>query len=311
MYSEELFNKAKNEFIRGERIEKYLNDKDKRNTFVGAVEIAFIDASFRTIKGHTSNNKSYLIQRIAKILEDGLNRDCDNLDIIKEVEELLRIDCGTSSFGKAQKIVNMSYKYLYCKEVDVKVDKRDIALDSRIIDFYNSFRGQTEKNYKKKKYVFSNLIESDYIDIQNNFKKEILPKLDLNGLSIFKAEFIIYSYASYELLKKAKESADKSFRAIDNEVFNECDDFIKTQYKINKEKLEREALYRKLANISGDFVITEDNLEKDILCIVSCRSNYPIYWIEDELLKRPYRNIYDSSIKHPDIKIEKLSELDD
>lgn len=107
-------------------------------------------------------------------------------------------------YGKAQKIVNMTFKYLYCfddaEDYIEFFEKCHMAIDSYIIEWYNNNVAKSE-NVNKIKEVWSNLTYDDYNSIQDNIKKYISDNKDY-GETPFYAEFIIWQEEKAKAVKK-------------------------------------------------------------------------------------------------------------
>ena len=138
--------KLKKKFIKeqmGEEAEKltiYVDEKPNEINIMKAIEKAYNDSQPRTIEGHSKildelgdvlkslrdKLKEYFENFISKELKIKENFDewhyvtCNSF--LNEYNKLLKKhNCEEQTFGKAQKIVNMTFKYLYCYE-DAKED---------------------------------------------------------------------------------------------------------------------------------------------------------------------------------------------
>lgn len=175
-----------------------------------AVRLAYKDLQWRTIKGHTNINKSNNIQNIKMRVENYLNgQNKDYFDLIIEINNIFKNDNGipasgkTQCFGKAQKVVNMTFKYLYCldykpKGKNIDFSKVDIPLDDFILDFYYD---KVTKTMSKKNTSWSNIDENDYKNIQNEFKSYIGKAIPFEGLNSIEAEFLIFNYEQSKAVK--------------------------------------------------------------------------------------------------------------
>lgn len=163
-----------------------------------AVEFAYRDAQFRTIPHHTTKFKNQNIKRIASKLKDNIESNRKHIDLIEAVKDILYEDFGTYAkeqcFGKAQKIVNMAFKYLYSLNDKslVKIDyaSRDIPLDKNILDFYYAYRKRIGIKKPQKSLCWSKIKKDEYLEIEKNLK-EYLVELELNMTPI-EAEFVIW-----------------------------------------------------------------------------------------------------------------------
>lgn len=166
-----------------------------------AVEYAYRDAQFRTIPHHTTKFKNQNIIRIASKIKDNVESNRKHIDLIEAVKDILYEDFGTYAkeqcFGKAQKIVNMAFKYLYCLNDKslVKIDyaDRDIPLDKNILDFYYTCRKKFENENNEIIINWSYIDKNQYLDIEKNLK-EYIKRLEFEMTPI-EAEFIIWNAA--------------------------------------------------------------------------------------------------------------------
>lgn len=113
--------------------------------------------------------------------------------------ELEKNDVSVQCFGKAQKIVNMSFKYLFC--FDDAEDKKQwfqychVPLDTFTLNWYQSISEARGND----KYVWSNLDKDTYDTIQSDIVAFLLPSDGMHRsqtLPVFplEAEFLIWSY---------------------------------------------------------------------------------------------------------------------
>lgn len=130
----------------------------------------------------------------------------------------------TQCFGKAQKVVNMTFKYLYCLDYkpngkNIDFSKVDIPLDDFILDFYYE---KVAKTKIKKNISWSNIGENDYKNIQNELKSYINKENVLKDLKPVEAEFLIFNYEQSKAIKAAFQKLEKKFKAVpynDKEVY--------------------------------------------------------------------------------------------
>ena len=129
-------------------------------------------------------------------------------------------------FGKAQKIINMMFKYLYVSDyVNNPPTYEDrfkwchMPLDSFTLEWYKDINGP--------EYTWSNLIESEYSDIQKYIRNYLSSSTNLPS-SPFKAEFYIWPFMQYrrsvtdlmkaveKTLKEMKNSYNNSLNTLNN-----------------------------------------------------------------------------------------------
>lgn len=204
-----------------------------------AVEKAYIDMSPRTFKPKSNKeidpaDKELLLKEIAREIQSYMMNGLGNISFddwhknlcefflngkgkIKGLDDLLlaaKKYPNQATIGKAQKIVNMTFKYMYCfdnaDQYANKFEPCHIPLDSYILDwFFDCYKSEwkhpTEKRAKLTttgKYrlpVWSGLkYEKDDADKKNNIPqyKEIQDwikeRLDKHGVSRLEAEFLIW-----------------------------------------------------------------------------------------------------------------------
>lgn len=180
-----------------------------------AVKKAYIDMSPRTIrtkKGEkkqdidkeardevlkilAKNIKKYISKRDYSDFDTKHEKFCkDFLDDFNKV--LSKSNHNEVKYGKAQKIVNMTFKYLYCFDdaenyADL-FEKCHMAIDSYIIEWYNE-NVVKSKNVKKIKETWSNLTVGQYTKIQKNIGNYLNSEDNKKYSPIpFYAEFIIW-----------------------------------------------------------------------------------------------------------------------
>ena len=126
--------------------------------------------------------KDKVIVKIEKLLDD--YKYVFSLDLINRVSELFgnnekigQKNKYITRFGIAQKIVNMTFKYLYCyndyiSELDIDYSNCDCPLDSVII------------NNLSLKYTWSKLTLEQYIECQSKIKQIVKEYKDNEELSL-------------------------------------------------------------------------------------------------------------------------------
>lgn len=200
-----------------------------------AVNKAYLDMAPRTIKKQEGNKKqdidpekkdqvltknkdqvlTNLTKNIKAYIENGNYSDfeinhkelCNNFKNDFNNNVLKPANRKFVAYGKAQKIVNMTFKYLYCfddaENYKELFEKCHMVIDSYIIKWYNNNVAKSE-NVNKIKKVWSNLTYDDYNSIQDNIKKYISDN-KYYGETPFYAEFIIWQEEKAKALQKEKE----------------------------------------------------------------------------------------------------------
>ena len=214
--------------IKNEKLKelKLIQDEDTIKT---AVELAYNDAK-RTMTGIGKYEKEKeqaqkkIISKLKSYFdESSAPDDRDTFDKYhKEMcklwhERFEDID-NLGTYGKAQKIVNMAFKYLYCCE-DANAKEEyfkycHVALDSYTLEwFFREAGNETDKIVKK--YISSWSSIKEYGDGEENFYQDIDGKVyytymyyqnkfrDLSSaqfLTPFKAEFVMWQYYKNKLI---------------------------------------------------------------------------------------------------------------
>lgn len=219
-----------------------------------AVTNGYLDAC-RTMKGigkgENSKYRNQAKEEIAKLLKEYFENGCIRIENKKEydfecIHKLLckawaadGRDVSIFNYGKAQKIVNMAFKYIYCAlkqndDLEMYIGrflKCHMILDSYTLDWYN----ENAENYVSTEW--SKLCkEEDYLGIQTTIRG-ILDNICIENHPLyrttpFEAEFLVWNasiiYRVSKEYKKMKERYKKykyfNFdKALD---FEKIDDYI-------------------------------------------------------------------------------------
>lgn len=88
-----------------------------------------------------------------------------------------------ATYGKAQKIINMSFKYLFCCDdapgmiINSHYEKHfrycHMPLDSYTLEWYKQ-----KNNYKQKNYTWSKMEKDEYSEIQNGIRNNLNSSVD-------------------------------------------------------------------------------------------------------------------------------------
>ena len=131
-----------------------------------------------------------------KVFDDWHKEICDKfLNEFKPKLKNYGYDAEKSlKYGKAQKIVNMTFKYLFCfddaKDYAEKFDVCHMPIDSYILKWYNDCCNDCYNGMSKEKrctVAWSDLDKGTYDELQKNIKKI------LDGYNPFLAEFYIWA----------------------------------------------------------------------------------------------------------------------
>lgn len=221
-----FFSKA---YIKDKECKLYINDKKDVRL---AVDKAYIDMTPRTFKSKDKDHKIDINQKSKnKALEELAesifeyidNRKYDDFDrwhknVCEDFKDdfneyvLKPADRIEATFGKAQKIVNMTFKYLYCfddaEDYIEFFEKCHMAIDSYIITWYNDNVAKIE-NVNKIHEAWSNVNYKDYKSIQKNIRK-YLEKQTKYDKRPFYTEFIIWQEEKAKAVKKENEKQSKN-----------------------------------------------------------------------------------------------------
>ena len=217
--------------------------------FKAAVEQGYDDAK-RTFTGIGAKwgktlDKNAIFTMLADKIQDAFQKKEDFDDwhkdtcnsFISELEKQYSV-----TYGQAQKVINMAFKYLYCldgadaEEYKIIFDKCHMPLDSYTIEwifqelyphytFSEKISSDTQKGknfYKKYTPAWSNLKvpkdENAFLDEDNNYSYELLKNLvnfHLQDIPPLKAEFVIWPEIQLELATKEFLSTLKKYNNTD------------------------------------------------------------------------------------------------
>ena len=206
-----------------------------------AVKKAYIDMSPRTLSGKKDGaenldpqKKEELFGRLANQFVDYMKEGAEDFEVwhhnicaffIKEFGDILEAagrGRGDATYGKAQKIINMTFKYLYCYDDAAGYVDRfapcHMALDSYILNWVFDWYGETFRKETGKKLTksgtyhlesWSNLayekkpeaLIPQYREIQKAIREQV--ETEYPGLVPIEAEFQIW----YEKRNKPKNKA--------------------------------------------------------------------------------------------------------
>ncbi len=150
---------------------------------------AYPDIQFRTLKGlgiipaeKKNEAKQRILDFLTNVLHDyfvcGITQSFDSWhkDVCNKVSGIFEEDTGIPlPFGKAQKLVNISFKYMYCLDDAEKYLSKFVschmALDSIVLQWYR-------KNIDGKHGInhWSSINYSDYKEIQTNIRGYCMTK---------------------------------------------------------------------------------------------------------------------------------------
>lgn len=236
-----------------------INDLDRAIDY--AINKAYYDMQLRTIKGHNNDIKDKSITALKDKIKsffvnkntynqtsfDAWHKDaCDNfLSTFNNEAEKYSVE--EQKYGKAQKIVNMSLKYLYCifkcntdKEFDDKQTKFGMQVSPSVVDSYFEYCHMpldsytlnwyySLKKYKtQKKLTWSSLSKDNYNLVQNNIR-DYLSGQDHLPKNVLKTEFIVWQQ------EKTKTILNELRKLLANNVF-EAEDLKNLKYEKGRKK---------------------------------------------------------------------------
>ena len=212
-------------------------DIQKREDYQEAVNRAFKDFSSRTLDKIVDNAKvdeikrkvaqQYIVDRFYEYFneenvvdfETWHNETCE--EFLKLYNEAIKDNYKAVRYGKAQKIVNMMFKYLYCysnaEHYEEKFQNCHLTLDSytlewfqdRVVKKLNEARKKGKDYIRKMEGTWSNLEKGNkeciwsYLWIQSEIKKYLRACPFHNQNNPFKAEFLIWD--TYRKIRFEKE----------------------------------------------------------------------------------------------------------
>lgn len=223
------FEKAREKFKQGVQARNRARYEELQNAdtaIATAVNLAYNDAK-RTLAGigkysDKKDNalkciieklKDYFLEEKAPLTEEEFDKIHDELCRLWCKEFKSPEDCKLGTYGKAQKIVNMSFKYLYCREDDENYRKHfkycHMPLDSFTLEWFKrELFGQDRPN--KIITSWSNLENSEndadtFIDDGKEYysyhfyKKKIREIANRMDISPLEMEFIVWPQIQMEL----------------------------------------------------------------------------------------------------------------
>ena len=193
--NKELLKKYINKFINKLKLK---DEKLSKNTYIDAVNRAYNDAK-RVLSGigEYEPDKNQAIHALAKSIEDyfdsskKFNHDAYCVSFRKPFENKYE----KVTYGVAQKIVNLTFKYLFCNKI-LREQHRDkfkechMVLDSFILSWYkeNDLKPKITKSW-------SNLKKEEYEQIQKAISKHVETKTINDKLCPLEYEFILWPNA--------------------------------------------------------------------------------------------------------------------
>ncbi len=232
-----------------EQYEKnFENKKDPEEIIEVAVDLAYKDAQ-RTMKNIDKNKRdaakkavseglnNYLLNKIAPIKDAEFDKVheslCDKWCIsFVENDELTQ----HGNYGKAQKIVNMAFKYLYCyyRCTDSNFEKKaffdfcHFTLDSFTLKWLNGCGVDGKPDWLDSEFSWSSGFKcekyegkcpGEYNEIKKYARDCVEEKFKDEGWTALEAEFFVWDNVTYyDCLKSLVKYSDTNF---DNDLFSE------------------------------------------------------------------------------------------
>ena len=202
-------NDAIQKFIAEERI---LDDRDLglEEKLRYAVNKAYGDMMLRTIPGHKPEIKkicsAWLTEHLGKFVKQAFESKKEYQEKHVELcnaflkhfnDELKKVGANPQLFGKAQKVVNMAVKYLYCicdrQEYEDLFKYAHMPLDTYTLNWYYA---QSSKKGGAKP-AWSNLSSEEYLKIAQEISSSLEKQKDYEGTALssspLEADFIIWA----------------------------------------------------------------------------------------------------------------------
>ena len=184
----------------------------QEDVYMAVVELAYRDAQ-RTMRGIGSVNdvKNSVLRNLSCGIGEyvnGLRQEQSFDSVHNELCELWtnQFEGELAKYGKAQKIVNMSFKYLYTyyyQTNDTRIERLTdghFTLDSYTLKWLNACAIQDKPVSLDSSTSWSKLNEEEYMKIQE-YSKECISRM-LPGLNRIKAEFLIWEITKIHELTK-------------------------------------------------------------------------------------------------------------
>lgn len=191
MAIDEGYIKAFKETISNKKFRDAKFDIDNEKLFFEAVYLGYLDAA-RTFK-EIGDKKTTALENLAKKMQNYFNSSDENFDILHEswcekfLNDLQDSQYEQATYGQAQKVVNMAFKYLYCCEGAEKYKDKfancHMALDSFTLNWYIREVLKVDKNIVDK---WSKLDDVAYKKIQTDIRNHLTEKI------VIEEEFIIW-----------------------------------------------------------------------------------------------------------------------
>jgi hypothetical protein len=126
-----------------------------------------------------------------KPFDDWHNEECN--DFLSTFNPVLnKYGYKSIEYGKAQKIVNMTFKYLFCFDDAMSYlsvfNQCHMPIDSYILKWYEKEVIKSKSNISS----WSDMDEKQYLDLQTNIKTHIFQKPQPEGPNQFLSEFYIW-----------------------------------------------------------------------------------------------------------------------
>lgn len=238
-------------------------DKNNNNVLDYAVYNAYRDMQPRTIKGHniaaTQTLREKMAEKFLDYFEGSAPKERADFDKFHKatcgyfLRELNKIVPDPQEFGKAQKFVNMTFKYLYCFDNAEKYEDHfkfcHMPIDSYTLNWYFDNQKQLQKQKKITKSAIKNwssLTEGQYGSLKDNIR-EMLP-----GETPLLVEFRIWPQ------EIAKVEEKELAKAILEYLYNNYESYISNSNsftKLSKNKDEeciKQTVKRKIKDLEND-----------------------------------------------------------
>ena len=230
-----------------------LSQKENRNfsqqdIYKNAVYQGYLDASrtFTRISEIGTDNRDKVFEEVAEKISEFFKNEEDASEEVFDEKHKCFCDClinkfkekqYTITYGKAQKIVNMAFKYLYCCE-GAKNKEKLFKFCHMTLDTYTLNWVKKNTSIKRTK-EWSKLDKEEYLDIQKAIRKTINENGNLKKYTVLQNEFIIWpDEMLLEALYDAKKALN-SAKSINSHQNNEMKSIINEIKTILCETIEK------------------------------------------------------------------------
>ena len=187
--------------------------------FKKAVNQGYLDMKRTTTKEKfTEDTKEavfdYAYKRLKKYFESNNNSEFDRWHK-QTIKQMKKTSGNYLTVGQCQKIINMSFKYLYCcKDYGEDEDKKGLFVDCHMpLDSYTLewYKHKINKSYKGEKWSKIDDYD-DYLKIINDIREYI--KKNDSEMTVLEKEFIVWNTIKKDKTIKEFEKSIKTMKGL-------------------------------------------------------------------------------------------------